>query len=132
MKNHINKKIIWGAFILFVIVTLFLMIRSLFLDNELEQKGKVTYAKITDYKLGYRGGIAYIYSFDLDGKRIEGKTTFPELSSSHSFEFLNKSFPVIYLENKPTCNRLLISRISFKESRIQFPDSLKWVIEFEK
>jgi len=127
-----NKRIVWIIFIAFAVSTCFLMIRGIFLDRKMKKEGKITTAKIIDYKLGYRGGISFIYSFNTDGEKIVGKKSFMELVSNRPADFLNKSFPVIYLKDNPSYNYLLLSRYSFNKFGILFPDSLKWVIKFEK
>lgn len=108
------------------------MIRSIILDRKLETNGLIANGKIIDYKLGYRGTIAFIYSFEVNGKRILSKTSFPELIPNQPTDFIDKSFPVIYLSDNVSYCELLISRYSFDKFNIPFPDTLKWVTEFEK
>ena len=127
-----KSRIIWVAFGLFVISAFSLMINGIFTDKKLRKEGVLTTAVVTDCKFGYRGGISFIYEFILEGKLIKNKKSFMEIVPSKGANFLHKSFPLLYLETSPSNNQILISRYSFEEFKIPFPDSLKWVIEFEK
>lgn len=102
------------------------------MDKRLNQNGLLTNAKIVDYELGYRGGISFIYTFQIKGMSFLNKTSFPELVSNHPKDFIGKYFPVIYLPNNISYNELLISRYSFNKFNIQFPDTLVWVTKYEK
>ena len=127
-----KSRIIWAAFGLFVIFVFSLMVNGVFTNKRLRKQGMLTTAVVTDYKFGYRGGISFIYEFVFEGKLIKNKKSFMEIVPSKGANFLNKAFPVLYLQNSPSNNQILISRYSFKEFEIPFPDSLNWVIEFEK
>lgn len=127
-----KKKILKTVVILFTIFFVFSIIRTLILENNLKRNKIIVNGFITEYSTSYRGGLEIIYTFEFKSKVYKGETAYPEIYSRHSNRFVGRYFPVIFTLDNPNFNKILISTSKFKKYNIEFPDSLKWVIKFEK
>lgn len=101
--------------------------------KKLKREGVIGKAKITDCNIGSKGaGVILDYTFTVEGKKIKGKQSYYELKSQVCRELLYREVSIIYSEEKPEENRLMISENDFKKLGYPYPDSLKWTDRYYK
>ncbi|HTB53260.1 MAG TPA: hypothetical protein VK718_10860 [Ferruginibacter sp.] len=98
-----------------------------FNDKKLIERGVIINATIYDVTSTVRGDFAVKYRFFIAGKPYESEHSYGEIISRYQSNFINKSFPMIYLSEDPSINYLLVTPNSFKKYNKDFPDSLGWV-----
>jgi hypothetical protein len=74
-----------------------------------------------------RGYFTPLCHFIVNGKEYKNNDNFIELPYSRQYDFIGKTFPIIYLPENPSINHILITPSSFKRYNKKFPDSLVWV-----
>lgn len=95
--------------------------------NKLKRQGIVGKAKIIDCNSRSKGaGVIVDYTFIVSGKMFKGKQSYYELGSTVCSELFYQDVSIIYIEDEPDVNRLMISKNDFEKLKYPFPDSLKW------
>lgn len=95
--------------------------------KELRENGILMNAELIDVVTTYRGTPKYQYKFYYKGKfYIENDASGVQKLNI----FIGKTFPIIY---SPKSNRshLLMTPADFEKFGIPFPDSLRWVLEYQ-
>ena len=114
-----------SMFIIGLLIILIIAINSINKENELKEKGILTFGKITNISLLHKAEKEFNYEFkDKSGTiHIRGEC----LPLGNSSFFVGRSFPVIYNPEDPESNHILITRKYFKIYGVNFPDSLIWI-----
>lgn len=132
----VTRKSIFNIVMILFIVGL--AVNSFYEKYQLENDHEIiSYAKVYGCKLGGRGkrGRIYIqYSFFLNDKEVKAEALLymkPTLSlSEYEDAFIGMTFPVAYNSENPSNNRILISRTTFNDFDIPYPDSLYWTLKY--
>lgn len=125
----LKKSILNGIFPVIGLILLIIFINSLLNVKKIQKNPEITTALIIDFKED-REWIHLVYKYSVNG--VEYKKT-----DAHTFykvnfsNFKNKRIPVVYQKNKPNRSYLLLSPNHFAKLGQPFPDSLKWLLEFE-
>jgi hypothetical protein len=64
-----------------------------------------------------------------DGKKFQGEAYLPLLMLAKD-SFIGKTIPVAYYRDDQDVNELLIYKHTWKQYKLEFPDSLNWVSRF--
>lgn len=139
IKIYFNKEIYLRVFItLFVFALFSIIVGSLtnyFNKDEVNKEKaafdahkKFTIGTITSYKMrGYKAASAYYtYKFDVKNESYYGE--FQLLAGSDAF--LKRKFLVAYDSTNPQNNYMLVLPKDFQSFNLPFPDSLRWVIQY--
>ncbi|HLO38368.1 MAG TPA: hypothetical protein VK173_07760, partial [Lacibacter sp.] len=101
--------------------------------EKLKREGIMRKAKITDCNGGSKGiGVIVDYTFMVSGKMFKGKQSYYEMKSSVCSELFYQEVSIIYVEEEPDVNRLMISKHDFEKLKYPYPDSLKWTEQYYK
>ena len=98
--------------------------------SRLLKNGVLTTATTYDYHFSLKGAKGYSYRIVVNGKGYDG--FLGDGQGIGKPVFLYKTFPVIYNREDPSENRMLVSPRSFEFYGLSFPDSLKWVLQYEE
>lgn len=139
LKGFLNKrKILRGIITLIVLAVFLIVIGSLsYYYNrddlnkekaEFDSRKRFTTATVISFKMrGFKAVAAdYTYTYDVKNKIYSGD--FQALSGSDAF--LDKKFLVAYDSINPQNNYILVFPRNFQELGLTFPDSLRWVIQY--
>ena len=106
-------------------ILIFSIIIILISCHDFYHNGKITNAKVIEFKNG-RGEEKYLkYEYYVNKVRYSGEKTL-WISGRYIKRYIGKYFPVLYLKDKPNYSRLLVTRYSFESNNLSFPDSLRW------
>ena len=131
MKWIYKKEIIPAVFFILIIS----IVALLYVENETnlyKRKGVITSALVTGFDYDYKGRLDLKFEFFSNNSKIEGSTPFPELKRGSEKYMIGHYFPVMYIKDDQKKNQLLASEKMFKKLSLQIPDSLSWLIKFEK
>lgn len=127
--KKINNKLIL-PFVL-GIPFLFIVAKAIIEDHNLSNDGIMTSAVITGYKHGYRGYLIFKYQFYYEKEVYTGQVSNLNLITRAKNDFIGRSFPVLFKKDDPSVNELLMSQVDFRRFNKPFPDSLRWVMEYQ-
>ena len=104
--------------------------------NKLRNNHLIGVARIYQYTSGGRGnagGTWVDYMLSVNGKNYKGSSRFTtgEIHTENLIKFWNKSFPAVYYPPNPSISDLLLLPKDFKKYGYAFPDSLKWILQYE-
>lgn len=89
--------------------------------------------EVTDFRSGPRGSGGNVkYTFEVDGNVNKKERGYNNVKESRGESLIGKHFPVAYEKGNVKNNRMLITTSDFESFSIPFPDSLKWVKQFEE
>jgi len=127
----IFKPVRRDAKIIFLIIIILLSCNK---SERLRKEGKITSGIIYETSSGGRfgGKLTLRYKYSVNGHEYKSSTSYGKLVFTQGFLFLNKKFPVLYLEENPSNSPILVDRYDFKYYGYLYPDSLLWVVELEK
>jgi hypothetical protein len=126
---------------IFFLVTLILLCTLVFIigtydKKELSRNHLLTTGVITNCSVGSKGssGTLFIdFSFFVDDTKYNRSTSFKlkeiAFKDCNNF-FFNKNLPVVFNPENPSVCLLLITPKDFSRFGYQFPDSLKWVLQY--
>ena len=101
--------------------------------EKLKREGVMRKAKIIDCNSRSKGiGVIVDYTFTVSGKLFKGKQSYYEMESSFCSELFYQEVSIIYVEEEPEVNRLMISKHDFEKLEYPYPDSLKWTEQYYK
>lgn len=83
---------------------------------------------ISKFESRFRGGAGYLYEFTVNGKTYSDSYSYPD----NNAPFDNKTFTVVYECNNPDNHALLIFKKDFEKYDEIFPDSMSWLIPYDK
>lgn len=88
-------------------------------------------ATVLSFDTGSRHRVATLtYSFEVHGLKYSGSYNADDFSSGELNYFVGRHFPVVYQRNRPGNSYLLLTEGDFKEFKMGYPDSLKWVLVY--
>jgi hypothetical protein len=125
-KNKVRTVLLFSILGVLVIAAL---LNSYFKTLDLKTYGIILNGKITDVIAGgYRSSSKFRYSYVYNKIEYydEGSTQIKEKTL-----FIGKIFPIIF-SPKTKNSELLMGPKDFEKYGIQFPDSLRWVLEYKK
>ncbi|HEY5367860.1 MAG TPA: hypothetical protein VIJ75_02620 [Hanamia sp.] len=131
INNTKTRRIItWVIATFFVVTIVVTTIQGNSNTHKLANQGVLANAYVMDITTTVRGDFAIDYRFIVNGKSFEDQHSYSELLMRYQNNFLNRTFPVIYLPQNPSINYLLVTPQSFKEYNKDFPDSLQWIMQY--
>lgn len=130
MINNSNIKQNLPLLFFILVVLSFLIINKVRINN-IKDTMVITSGTIFNSKLGSRGWIELHYEFFLHDQRFQSLEKIG-IPNKYYKIFLNKKFPVVHSSENPKINEMLIFPEDFKKYNIEFPDSLNWVLPYNK
>lgn len=128
MKKHIRYLLFFGFWtVLIVSIYIYGKIRK----NEMEDYKQITIGKINDFGNGGSGTVTLHFTFTYNNKIYFSKRGSRIARVKYNY-FDGKYFPVIFSSIDPDNNKLLVFPDDFKSWEMPFPDSLNWVIQYQK
>lgn len=98
-------------------------------NARLKKNGKRTIAKIVNIESGNKANYLIVEFLNDSGEKIQ---VYHLCEIYDCTMFLNKKFEIIYNTEKPSEHVLLYRRVCFESMDMPFPDSLRWVDQYEK
>ena len=132
-----SKKILIVSLIILLVALLVLrQIKSYKSNDSLRKMGRLV-NDATIISVNKRAGRASTldvkYSYKIQTQTCESESEIDGIYfQDFKKEFITKSFPVIYLPDRPNRSEILITPDRFVRFGVDFPDSLKWVRDFWK
>ena len=123
LTNRQGNFIIFG--ILFILIA-FAIVNQLWKKNDLKSDGIIVNAVIIDMLVPTKGVPSYQYKFVYNGKVY---TDDNNRGIQTKYFFIGKTFPAMF-SPKTGNSELLMTPEDFKEYGLNFPDSLRWVLQF--
>ncbi|MCD6020276.1 MAG: hypothetical protein K0S53_3397 [Bacteroidetes bacterium] len=115
------------------IISLTLVIAAIWSEHYrsyfLTKNGIVTVGKITKISKGYRSSRIFHYEFKTKDQKIITNEDGRALLENDIF--INRTFLVIYNPYDPEHNDILMQETDFQKYYFPYPDSLRWVKEYE-
>ncbi|MCU7547881.1 hypothetical protein OCK74_02090 [Chitinophagaceae bacterium LB-8] len=129
--KRIRKEDIVGVSLFIVVLVVFGLWYTSREKASFKSRGVITSGVPFAFKYDYKGRLYLDYTYTVDGKIYKQKASFPEFVKGAEKALLNRSFPVIYIDNEPQKCELLISKATFDMLDIPFPDTLLWTRRLE-
>lgn len=129
--QKIRKEDIVGVSLFIVALVVFGLWYTSREKSSYKLKGKIITGKTFSYEYDYKGRLYLSYAYNVKGREYQQKTPFPEFTKGAEKALLNRTFPVIYIEDNPEESELLISKAGFDRLDMAFPDTLEWTRKFE-
>jgi hypothetical protein len=114
-----------------VIIVVFLYFKDRMQKNRLKTEGTIVNGMVDSMSYAVKTGCFVQYHFSVNGVKYEGESKI-YVQYAKSQILIGKSFPVLCLKQDPSRNAILITPQNFDYYDLTFPDSLKWVIEYQK
>jgi hypothetical protein len=119
----------------FLVVIVYLLIQGKNGDiakNKILRNMDIVPCKIIDFRYGGNGGSMFTYTLAYKNRVYTYKSYSRFISSNGKEMFLRKRIPVALSKNEPDYHAILITPDDFKSLGLNFPDSLKWVLEYKQ
>ncbi len=126
------------ALVFFATITIIVVIVARVNTYLLRKNHILTLGRVYNCRSGGRGNEGFIfveYRFNVDNKEYckSGQYLASSISYADCDQYIaDRSFPIIYQENRPKNSTVLITPLDFKYWGYQFPDSLHWVVRLLK
>lgn len=133
LTNYKKYKLTIFVASFFILLVAALLIYRYYRVNEIKDHQGITIGRITGAQNLYKPPAYDLkYSYQVDNKDFQNVSSGTSVKSYNVKYFLWKDFPVIYSIRKPEIASILILPTDFEMWDIPFPDSLSWVIPYEK
>jgi len=96
--------------------------------NEILEEPVMSTGVIKSIVFKAKKGYYIEYDFNINGGMLSSSTYRSDIGSIRNI-IVNKSFPVIYNKRHNDKNEILFLPEDFKEFKMPYPDSLKWITE---
>jgi hypothetical protein len=117
------------AISIILIIAVFCVLFLIYRNRQLKNDGIIVYGKIIGHGYSAKSPILeFKYSFVYKGKIYE---RWGDARVDYSSDFIGKTFPVQY-SPKLGIGEMLITPRDFAKYGLPFPDSLKWVLPYQK
>ncbi|TWF32655.1 hypothetical protein FHW36_11432 [Chitinophaga polysaccharea] len=132
MYKGTNKGAIAVAIFFFTITGIMLLTNG-GRERAFQKNARMSVGTITDYYIEAKGsGVIFNYTYTVDTMLYhgEGYLCFRVPPKNARF-FLNHQFPLLYSKVSPEIARLLVFPDDFIKNGVEFPDSLKWILNYK-
>jgi hypothetical protein len=129
--KKMKKIILFFGILAGVILVIYIFAKNK--PDEIIANKQFTVGQITDYQdLSKPSCYVLKYSYEVGGISYNNMSSSHRIAKNNYKYFSGKTFPVVYAKTNPERSYILITPYAFKEWGLIFPDSLKWVMQYEK
>lgn len=119
--------------IILLILVLFVAFYAIHQTQKLKKKHIITSGTIIKCSTGLKGQIGtwFDFKYNVNDDEFIGSSLYREFYFKDCAQHLKgKSFPIVYSPDDKTNSAILLTPKEFKSYDMEFPDSLKWLLQY--